>query len=110
MAKKNARNRSPKKRWAFLIYIAGDNNLSDAGLEDIQELCEEGSSESVYVGVEIDTYGEHTGSIRYEITEPDWTGFAHRTVIERLPEKDSGDPDTLLSFLKWGLNRYNADN
>ncbi|MCF6155925.1 MAG: hypothetical protein E3K36_11880 [Candidatus Brocadia sp.] len=59
---------APEKRWAFLAYIAGDNNLSNAGLEDIQELCDEGASVQVHVGVEIDTYGEHTRSIRYEIT------------------------------------------
>ena len=30
----------PEKPWAMLAYIAGDNNLSDAGLEDIQEMCD----------------------------------------------------------------------
>lgn len=110
MAKRRPKKsgKSPKKDWAVLAYIAGDNNLSDAGLEDIEEMCLEGSSERVHVGVEIDTYGEHTGSIRYEISEPDWTGNAHRTVIERLPEKNTGDPETLLEFLKWGFNRYLA--
>lgn len=110
MATKSSKSQPVKKDWGFLVYIAGDNNLSDAGLEDLQELCNEGASDQVHVGVEIDTYGEHTGSIRYEITEPDWTGMAHRTVIERLPEKDSGDPKTLRSFLKWGLKRYPARN
>lgn len=109
MEKKNIAKKI-RKKWGFLVYIAGDNDLSNAGLEDIQELCDEGSSKKVHVGVEIDTYGEHTGSIRYEITEPDWTGKAHRTVIQRLPEKDTGNPETLRSFLKWGLNRYAADN
>jgi hypothetical protein len=99
-----------KKRWGLLAYIAGDNNLSDAGLEDIIELCQVGASEMVHVGVEIDTYGEHTGSLRYEITEPDWTGQAYRTVIDRLSEKDTGDPETLWSFLKWGFGRYPADD
>ncbi len=99
-----------KKRWGILAYIAGDNNLSDAGLEDIIELCAVGASDEVHVGVEIDTYGEHTGSLRYEITEPDWTGQAYRTVIDRLSEKDSGDPETLWSFLKWGFGRYPADD
>lgn len=97
-----------KKEWSILAYIAGDNNLSDAGLEDIRELCAVGAGDRVHVGVEIDTYGEHTGSIRYEITEPDWTGKAYRTVIQRLPEKDTGDPETLRSFLSWGLERYPA--
>ena len=110
MKTKSKKSLPEKRHWALLIYIAGDNNLSDAGLEDIQEMCEVGSSKDIHVGVEIDTYGEHTGSIRYEITEPDWTGKAYRKVIERLPEKDSGDPRTFLKFLKWGLNRYPAKN
>jgi hypothetical protein len=105
----NSRNKPEKRRWALLIYIAGDNNLSDAGLEDIQEMCDEGASEDIHVGVEMDTYGEHTGSIRYEITRPDWSGHAYRTVIQRLPEKDTGDPETLRSFLSWGIKRYPAD-
>jgi len=110
MERKNKLQNPVKKRWGFLVYIAGDNDLSDAGLEDIQELCDEGASGQVYVGAEIDTYGEHTGSIRYEITEPDWNGEAHRCVIERLPEKDTGDPETLKSFLEWGLLRYPAED
>jgi len=99
-----------RKPWALLAYIAGDNNLSDAGLADIVELCEVGASPRVHVAVEIDTYGEYTGSLRYEITEPDWSGKAHRIVIERIPEKDTGDPEALRSFLDWGLMRYPADN
>jgi len=110
MAKGNRMARPVKKQWGFLAYIAGDNDLSDAGLEDVRELCEEGASDQVHVGVEIDTYGEYTGSIRYEITELDWTGVGHRTVIERLKDKDTGDPETLRSFLNWGLGRYPADN
>lgn len=82
-------NRQEKER-TLLLYIAGDNDLSEAGLRDIAELCEQGASENLYVGVEIDTRGEHTGSIRYEITEleVDESGkkAAYRTVIERLNE------------------------
>ena len=71
----------------MLAYIGGDNNLSDNGIEDISEMCEEGSDRTLHVGIEIDTYGEHTGSVRYEISEPDPTGVAHRIVIERLPNR-----------------------
>ena len=102
----------PKKRRALLLYMAGDNDLSDAGMRDIEELCDEGASEDLYVGVEIDTYGAHTGSIRYEITEPELQprggSKAYRVVIERLPEQDSGKPETLLGFLRWGIERFPA--
>jgi hypothetical protein len=111
MSGRKPKKSGPKrKRWGLLAYIAGDNNLSSAGLEDVVELCEVGASPDVHVGVEIDTYGEHTGSIRYQIGEADWTGKAHRCVIERLEEKDTGDPETLRSFLTWGFGRYPADN
>jgi hypothetical protein len=100
--------RGVTKPWAFLAYIAGDNNLSDAGLEDIEELCKTGASEAVHAAVQIDTYGEHDGSIRYEISERDWQGQAHRVVIQRLKESDSGNPRVLRNFLGWGFERYSA--
>lgn len=101
--------RGTTKPWAFLAYIAGDNNLSDAGLEDIEELCKTGASEQVHAAVQIDTYGEHDGSIRYEISEKDWQGDAHRVVIQRLAESDSGNPRVLRNFLAWGFQRYSAE-
>ena len=109
MKPKKTKNESPFKKRTVLTYIAGDNNLSNAGLEDISEMCEVGAGENTHVGVEIDTYGEFTGSIRYEISEKDWSGFAHRIVLERLSEKDSGDPVTLHNFLKWGYSRFKSD-
>lgn len=100
----------PKKQWSLLIYIAGDNDLSDEGIRDVEELCGVGVAPNVHVGVEIDTIGEHEGSIRYEITEPEPDGKAHRTVIQRLPERDSSHPATLTAFLDWGLRRFPADH
>ena len=109
MARRRARSRGlSAKQWTMLAYIAGDNNLSDNGLDDIQEMCDMGASRAAHVGVQIDTKGEHDGAIRYEITPPDPTGVAHRVVIERLPEPDSGNPEVLYEFLQWGLRRYPA--
>lgn len=106
---KSRKKKGPKKAWAMLAYIAGDNDLSADGLQDVQYMADEGTSKNIHVGVEIDTKGDHTGSIRYEISEKDWTGKAYKTEIERLPERNSGDPKTLTSFLKWGLGRFNAN-
>lgn len=98
----------PQKTWTLLAYIAGDNNLSDYGISDIREMCSEGSSPETYAAVQIDTLGEFEGSVRYEISEKDWSGQAHRIVIDRLPETDSGSPDTIEDFLSWGFSRYPA--
>lgn len=96
------------KDWAFLVYIAGDNDLSDAGLRDLSEMCKVRVPENVYVGVELDTYGEHTGSIRYEISNPYDEDRSYRTVMERLEEKDTGDPKSLTDFLIWGMQSFPA--
>lgn len=100
----------PRKPWALIAYIAGDNNLSDDGIEDVEEMSREGTDRTAYAGVELDTIGEHDGSIRYEICEPDPTGVPHRMVIERLSERNTGDPRTLIAFLEWGLRRFSARN
>src|ERR1043166_7403101 len=100
----------PRKTWSMIAYIGGDNDLSDNGIEDIEEMCQQGTDATLYAGVEIDTYGDHTGSVRYEISEPDATGDAHKIEIERLAERDTGDPRTLVSFLEWGMHRYSATN
>lgn len=98
----------PRREWSFLAYIGGDNNLSDYGISDLIELAKEGVRPTTYAGVEIDTQGEHDGSVRYEITEQDFEGEGHRTVIERLKELDSGSAEALGEFLKWGFRRYPA--
>ncbi|HLP13390.1 MAG TPA: hypothetical protein VK177_15740, partial [Flavobacteriales bacterium] len=59
-----------KRHWSLLAYIAGDNDLSNEGLSDITEMCAEGSSPTMHVGVQIDTEGDFDGVVRYEITEP----------------------------------------
>lgn len=106
--KKTATN--ARKTWGIYTYIAGDNNLSDYGLLDIEEMAKAGASKAVHVSVQIDTAGEHTGSIRYELTEPDFEGTSHRTVIQRLPEQNTGEPRYLAQFAKWAVKRYPAQN
>lgn len=98
------------KDWGIYTYIAGDNNLSNNGLQDIREMEKKGGSKDVHVAVQIDTEGEFTGSIRYEIPEPDFDGKSYRKVIDRLPEQNTGDPRYLAKFATWAASRYPATN
>ena len=75
----------PQKPRSLLATIAGDNNPSAAGLEDVSEMCQVGASKTVPGAVQNDTKGDFDGVVRHEITEPDPTGTAHRTVIARMP-------------------------
>jgi len=94
---------------SLLCYIAADNDLSPYGMRDIEEISANGRPEGVHIGVEMDNRGS-LGSIRYEITPPDKSNGnkGYRTVIERLPEQDSGSFVTLRNFIDWGARRSNA--
>jgi len=108
MARKSKGNAA--RDWAMYVYIAGDNNLSSAGLSDISEMEDAGASKDVHVAVQIDTAGVQDGSVRYEISLPDFAGKSHRTVIQRLPEQNTGKPKYLIDFAKWATQRYPARN
>jgi len=89
----------------MLAYVCVDDPiLSDAGRKDIEEMAHGGITKDTHIAAQIDTQGG-SGSLRYEISEPDFDGISHRQVIERLPETFTGDPKTLSSFLSWGETR-----
>lgn len=100
-------NYPPEKPWSVLVYVAHDNDLSREGVSDVEEIAEATNPETMHVGIEIDTESG-LGSLRYEVAEPDWEGRTYRKVVERLPEQNSGDPETLRNFLDWGTRRSRA--
>jgi cysteine peptidase C11 family protein len=97
--------------WTIFTYMAGENNLSDDGVKDIEEMQETGAGSKTKCVVEFDSKGPQPngfdGTIRYEITPKNpVTGKAYRTVIERFSDKDSGDPGTLVDSLNWVFTTY----
>ena len=61
-------------KWTVLVYIAGDNNLEEAGIIDINEMEIVGSNPDVNIVVELDRsdgyysgHGDWTGAKRYYI-------------------------------------------
>jgi hypothetical protein len=93
-----------KAKWTFMVYLAGDNDLSTAGEKDIGEMRSVGSSPDVNVIAEFDRIGKAHETRRYHI-QPG--GINER--VESLGETDSGDPEVLLRFLKWVAQEYPAE-
>lgn len=89
--------------WTFMVYMAGDNNLSTAAEEDLAELRAVGSTPDVRVLVEVDRAGEG-GTKRYRI-EQDGRGEE----MAELGETDSGDSATVLDFVRWAAREEPAD-
>lgn len=99
------------KDWSYLVYIAGDNNLSKFGLKDISELEKVGSNQHTSIFVEFDSQGEFRGTVRFQIPQINpLTGIANRTILKLLKNTDSGDPHTLSDFLHYGKTLFPAKN
>jgi hypothetical protein len=89
--------------WTFMVFMAGDNNLSSAGDADLAEMRRIGSSDQVQVVVEFDNAGD-AGTRRIHVAM-DGVGEA----VETLGETDSGSPAVLSDFISWTAHHYPAD-
>lgn len=94
----------PTKEWTVLVWMAGDNNLEDFALSDLQELKKVGSTSKVDVLVQLDVMrDDHTR--RYHIHKGT---SVNEDVVEDLGETNTGDPKVAVDFFKWGISRCPA--
>jgi hypothetical protein len=89
--------------WTFMVYLAGFNNLSSFAVKDLDEMRAVGSTDEVRIA----TFAKHQAS-----------SGARRTVLmaggvgeqpDELGDVDSGDPQTLLDFIRWAAKNAPAD-
>ena len=92
----------PNAEWTFMVYLAGDNNLSAAGDTDVAEMRSVGSSPDVNIVVQFDNVG-NMGTKRFLVQK----GGANEPG-EALGETDSGSPEVLTEFVEWTVNKYPA--
>lgn len=92
-----------KAKWTFMVYLAGDNNLSTAGDKDLSEMRTVGSTADVNVVAEFDNAGDR-GTNRYHVQRD---GVDEPVVA--LGETDSGSPKVLLDFVAWAAENYPAE-
>ena len=90
-------------KWTFMVYLAGDNNLSGAGDKDIREMRAVGSTADVNIVAEFDNAGDR-GTNRYHVERE-----GRDEHVVSLGETDSGSPEVLLGFVNWAVDEYPAD-
>jgi hypothetical protein len=95
-----------EESWHFMLYFAGDNNLSPFLSEALNRLEEASIPEGVTVTVLFDRAGGG-GVWRYEV-QPDGN---YTTGINRwyLGEKNTGVSETLADYILWAQETYPAD-
>jgi hypothetical protein len=90
-------------RWTLMVYMAGNNNLSDAAGEDLEEMHQVGSTDEVKV---LCFMKQQDAQSAYHIEVGAKGNDDER---EELGDVDSGDPQTVVSFIRWAVEKAPAD-
>lgn len=111
-------------KWTFMVYLDADNNLEGAGIEDLNEMEEAGSTDDVNIVAlidRIDGYDESNGDWkdwRYYYVEKDPGGTNNEIIsteidyphLEKGEDPNMGDPQTLINFYTWSMEQFPAEN
>jgi hypothetical protein len=102
--------------WTVMVYLAGDNDLEEYALGDMNEMEVVGSTAEVNVVVQLDrsrTYstadGNWSGSRRYLVEQDSDQRAIGSPVIEDLGAVDSGRPETIVAFATWAAANFPAE-
>ncbi|HEX5276810.1 MAG TPA: clostripain-related cysteine peptidase, partial [Fluviicoccus sp.] len=121
--------------WTYMVYIAGDNNLSSAAIDDINEMEQAGSSDRVNIVVQAEFSDRHTPYVpgiskstardgigisipgvsvsptfRGRITKDNDTTWINSDLFSLGANLDMGKPQTLTDFIVWSKQQYPARN
>lgn len=97
------------KQWTVLVYMGADDKpgsrLPASGLESLRQMCRVGSSRDVDIVAQADITGQPTRL--YYFTR----GAALEDCVlnpSNLYNWDSGEPQVLEQFVRWGMSAYPA--
>ena len=89
--------------WTVMVYMAGNNSLSDAAGEDLEEMHQVGASEQLRLLCFM-KQSDGAGAFRIELG-----ARGEQDEREPLGDVDSGDPQTLVDFFRWAAERAPAE-
>ena len=104
-------------QWTVLAYMAADSNLEEYALMDMNEMESIGSDSKVKVVVQLDrtpgyddSNGNWTTTRRYYVTKDEDAAIINSQLVQDLGEVDMAAPESLASFIQWGMEKYPADH
>lgn len=102
-------SRAEKKKWTFLHYGAGDNNLSPYIYNDVDEMEVVGSDANTNVISQLD---QSRGSCKvYYLEKNDSPGVIKSPVLKDMGEAvNMVNPATLTDFIVYGVENFPADH
>ena len=111
------------KRWTVMIYMSGDNNLSEECVYNLTEakaaLTANYDENKLAVLAQFDPAGVRAETYRYHLsspTEPKDPKDENPLTTDaadtgwKAHETDSGEPNNLLEFVRWGISEHPAEH
>jgi hypothetical protein len=92
-----------QRAWTVLVWMAGDNDLEGAAVDDLKELKKVGSTDDVAVAAQVD---RPSGTRRYVVTKG---GRIDDDIDSDLGETNTGDPQVAIDFFTWGIERFPSE-
>lgn len=94
-----------RKQWTVMVYLAGDNNLDNAGIADLQEMKTIGSTDQVAIVAQFDRSGATRTTNRYVLRKGSTLA---EDLVTSLGETNTGDPAVLRDFVAWAATTQPA--
>jgi hypothetical protein len=106
----------PKKKWTFLVYMNGANDLEPYGIENMNQMEKVGSTAEVNIVVQYErikgrydtTNGDWGNTRRFYVTHDGDTSTISSTLLSQ-SDADMGLVDSLKSFVDWGVSSFPAE-
>jgi hypothetical protein len=102
--------------WNFMYYIAGDNNLEEYALENINQLEKLDLPDNINItffidrSEDFDTSDGNWTESRYGIISQDLDENSINSPMESIGEQNTGDGNTVTNFINWSSEIVEADN
>lgn len=94
----------PIKDFTFALYMAADNDLERYAIRNIKQMATIGSTDSVNIVAHLDIKSKNKKTCSHFYVEKE-NVLEFNTGIEKM---DSGDPQSLITFIKWVVKKFPA--
>lgn len=105
----SSRAQAAPKEWSLLVFLNGHNNLDSFGTYNINQMEKYGSTDKINLVVQWAS-ASHETTRRLLVQKDADPATVTSPVVEDLPRVDMGDPKSLVEFVKWGAEKYPAQN
>ncbi len=103
-----------QRQWTYMVYMGADNNLSDAGLADINEMETVGSTGAVAVVVQAEFSSQYSSGVptdtRRIYVQKDNNANSVNLTGTSIGNVNMADPAQLTAFINWAKTNYPAQH